>query len=127
MEKIFFDEWSATLDDQYFETTPDNGLEPKVKKDLRDYVMGRLPKDANADTLLFNAMGQLLNVGDTAIVKKDKALVPAHNGQTLTVTAINGRYATVTDESGATINGYEVQDMIKQTQQSPNGNVGATA
>lgn len=130
LEKIYFDEWSATLPAEYFASVPDDGLEPRVKNDLREYVMGRLPKDTAADALLFNSMGQLLNIGDTVMVKKDKALTPQHLGQQFKVSAINGRYISIQDNEGAMIDGYEVQDMIKQTiggNQSNSGSVGATA
>jgi hypothetical protein len=115
MEKIFFDEWSATLPMDYFASCPDDGLEPKVKNDLRQYVLTRVDNDNQADALLFDTQGKLLNIGDTAMVKRDKAMNPTHMGQTFKVTAINSRYATVTDNTGAVINGYQVTDMIKQT------------
>ena len=115
MEKIFFDEWTATLTDDYFAMVPDDGLEPRVKADLRAFVMGRVVNDTTADTLLFNSMGSLINIGDKAVVKKDKAMTPNHVGKTMTVAAINGRYVTLAGDDDVEINGYEVQDMIKQT------------
>ena len=82
LEKIFFDDWTATLTDEYFAMTPDDGLEQKVKNDLRAYVMGRIKTDSKANNELFTASGQLLNIGDPKQVKsrakKDK---PNKNGE----------------------------------------------
>lgn len=118
MEKIFFTEWAATLDDAYFAAVPDDFLEPTVKADLRNYVLGRVQKDTTVDTLLFSVSGQLLNVGDTVTVKKDKAISQQHLGQTFTVGKLNGRYAELLQDDGAggqiSINGYDLTDLLRQ-------------
>lgn len=120
MEKIFFDEWTATLNEAYFAMVPDDGLEQKVKDDLRKYTLTRIGTDTAADTLLFTAQGSLLAIGDSVMVKKDGSMTPSHLGQTFNVKAINGRYATL-EMSGnnadgiqpTLINGYSVSDLIK--------------
>ena len=117
MEKIFFDEWSATLTDEYFAMCPDDGLSEKVKNDLREYTLTRVGMDASADTVMYSAMGNLLNVGDIATVKKDKALSKGDLGKQWKVTAINGRYASLVSGDGGNevkVDGYSVKDLVKQ-------------
>lgn len=118
LEKIFFDDWKATLTNEYFAMLPDDGLEERVKADLRAYVLGRVKEDTDADTLIFNAAGQLLNLGDKVTVKKDKAQDKSHLGQTYTVAGLAGRYAELkgqgeTPETTVKINGYELSDLVK--------------
>jgi len=114
MEKIFFDEWSATLDDEYFAMTPDDGLEEKVKNDLREYVMGRMQDDAADDILLFTNTGQLLNIGDEAKVKDDRIKSPSHFGQTYKVSTVIGSKVSLTNNDGSVmIGGYTLTDLMK--------------
>jgi hypothetical protein len=123
MEKIFFTEWAATLDNNYFASVPDEFIEPKVKADLRAYVMGRVQQDATVDTLLFTVQGQLFNIGDKVAVKKGKELKPEHAGKSYKVSSVAGRYITLSqmaengegdDEGqGGDINGYDIADIIK--------------
>ena len=118
MEKIFFDEWSATLTDEYFAMCPDDGLSERVKADLRAYTINRIGTDNNADMLMFNSMGTLLNIGDTAMVKKDKALSTQHVGKQFKVSGLNGRYVqlTASGDNGESvkIDGYDVTQLVRQ-------------
>jgi len=116
MEKIFFDEWTATLDGDYFAMLPDDGLEQRVKDDLRKYTIDRISKDNDSDVLLFTSMGQLVNVGDSVMVKKDKALSTDHVGVKFSISGVNGRYAMLDsgDPEQPKINGYEITDLVKQ-------------
>lgn len=113
-EKIFFDEWTATLTDDYFAMCPDDGLEQKVKNDLREYVLGRIKKDSEADTLLFNGDGQLLNIGDSVMVKENKAQDKSHLGHTYKVVSVGGKFVSLSNSNGSiNISGYAMADLIK--------------
>jgi hypothetical protein len=81
LEKIWFDDWAATLTNDYFATLPDDGLEPRVKQDLRNYVLTRAQIDNTADTLLFAASGDMMNVGDNVTVEGVNAQVSAIMGR----------------------------------------------
>lgn len=112
LEKIWFDDWQATLTDDYFALLPDDGLEPRVKQDLRDYVLTRFQEDNNADGLLFNAAGGLLNVGDNVTVKQVKSKENAMMGKKFKLKDIVGRYAILQD-GDEEITGYEVRNLTK--------------
>lgn len=112
LEKIFFDEWQATLTDDYFALLPDQGLEQRVKEDLRNYTLTRISKDQLADENIYTAYGNLINIGDEVTVKRNKDMQDAAVGKRLTVKDTVGRYAVLTDgENDYT--GYELDRLIK--------------
>jgi hypothetical protein len=111
LEKIYFDDWTATLTDDYFTTLPDQGLEPRVKADLRAYVLTRHQMDNNSDTLLFNAAGSLLNAGDNVTVRNVKGREHM-SGKQYKLKSVVGRYAILDDE-GMEVTGLETKDLQK--------------
>lgn len=111
LEKIFFDEWQGTLTDEYFALLPDQGLEQRVKEDLRNYTLTRISRDQLADDNIYNAYGSLINIGDEVTVRRTKEMNDAV-GKRLKVKDMVGRYAVLTDgEQDYT--GYEIDKLIK--------------
>lgn len=116
-EKIFFDDWKATLTDEYFASCPDDGLVQKVKDDLRAYTLTRVSLDNAADSQLYTAMGQLLNVGDEVEVKANAAREKSHVGVTMKVNSVSGKFARLIANNGSediAIDGYAINELIKR-------------
>lgn len=113
LEKIWFDDWQATLTDDYFATLPDDGLEPIVKADLRKYVLTRYQIDNKADTLLFTSGGNILNIGDNVTVRNVADKEGQMKGRTAKIKDITGRYARLVDDEGNDMGGYEVKQLVK--------------
>lgn len=111
LEKIFFDEWQATLTDDYFALLPDQGLEQRVKDDLREYTLTRISKDQLADQNIFNAFGNMINIGDEVTVKRNKDMNDLV-GRRMTVKDKIGQYAVLTD-GVQEYTGYEINKLIK--------------
>lgn len=113
LEKIYFDDWQATLTDDYFANLPDDGLEPIVKADLRNYVLTRQQIDNTADTTLYTEYGGVLNVGDNVTVRKVKGVEDAMAGRSASIKEINGRYARLQDGEGNDLGAYDVLQIMR--------------
>ena len=94
-----------------FALLPDQGLEQRVKEDLRNYTLTRISRDQLADDNIYNAYGSLINIGDEVTVRRTKEMNDAV-GKRLKVKDVVGRYAVLTDgEQDYT--GYEIDKLIK--------------
>jgi len=112
LEKIYFDDFVATLAPIDFAMLPDTGGAEILKQRLRAYVEGRYKADIKSDYQLFTDGGQLLEIGDEVEIKEEDADEPEHLGKTYKITEIQNKNVTLSD-GVATVNGYNMSNLIK--------------
>ena len=111
--KKYYDEWTNTLSDEDIANTPDQGGAEILRGLLQQYVLGRYVAEKKMESLLLNASGQVLNIGDEVKIIWGKEKKPQHQGKQYKIADITEDQATLSGEGMDGVFGYSVGDLYK--------------
>ena len=111
--KKYFDEWTSTVSDYDIANVPDEGGAKILRKQLQNYVMGRYISERQMDSILLNAAGDIINIGDQVKVIWGKERSPEHQGKIYTVSGIEGKNFTLSGDGLDGLFGYQAGELYR--------------
>ena len=113
MMKKYFDEWTNTISDEDIANTPEQGGAEILRGLLQQYVLGRYVSEKNMESLILNAAGQVLAIGDDVKIIWGKEKKPQHSGKQYKIADITDGEATLSGQGMDGVFGYSVGDLYK--------------